>query len=202
MSSSTQPGIHANRRSGSWVFTYGFDQFLVVDDETPTKGWGIFGNISLADQATNPVHWFLNLGAGGTSPLPGRTADSFGVGYYYLAYQQRPPGDPPARLADRQRAGLRTLLQRSDHQLVHPDGRHPGHRPSSVRRPVNVPFWSEGEDRLLAQAKVPDQSFSLPELPISLLFSTARLSSTGEKLVLYKLVRAFEHLEEQSAAPI
>ena len=34
------------------------------------------------------------------------------------------------------------------------------------------------------------------------LFSTARLSSTGEKLVLYKLVRAFEHLEEQSAAPI
>ena len=78
------PGIHANRRSGSWVFTYGFDQFLVVDDETPTKGWGIFGNISLADQATNPVHWFLNVGAGGTSPLPGRTADSFGMGYYYL----------------------------------------------------------------------------------------------------------------------
>ena len=51
----------------------------------PTKGWGIFGNISLADQATNPVHWFLNLGAGGTSPLPGRSADSWGVGYYYLA---------------------------------------------------------------------------------------------------------------------
>ena len=78
------PGIHANRRSGSWVFTYGFDQFLVVDDETPTKGWGIFGNISIADQATNPIHWFLNVGAGGTSPLPGRAADSFGVGYYYL----------------------------------------------------------------------------------------------------------------------
>ncbi len=81
-----QPGNHATRRSGSWVVTYGFDQFLVVDDdETPARGWGIFGNISLADQATNPVHWFLNLGAGGTSPLPGRTADSWGVGYYYLA---------------------------------------------------------------------------------------------------------------------
>ena len=78
------PGIHANRRSGSWVFTYGFDQFLIVDDETPTKGWGIFGNISLADQVTNPVHWFLNVGTGGTSPLPGRATDSFGVGYYYL----------------------------------------------------------------------------------------------------------------------
>ena len=66
------------------MITYGFDQFLVVDDENPTKGWGIFANISLADQATNPVHWFLNLGAGGTSPLPGRSADSWGVGYYYL----------------------------------------------------------------------------------------------------------------------
>jgi porin len=80
-----QTGNHAPRRSGSWVVTYGFDQFLVVDDETPTKGWGVFGNISLADQATNPVHWFLNLGAGGTSPISGRAADSWGVGYYYLA---------------------------------------------------------------------------------------------------------------------
>jgi porin len=78
------PAIPASRRTGSWVVTYGFDQFLVVDDETPSKGWGIFGNISLADRATNPVSWFLNVGAGGTSPLPGRTADSFGVGYYYL----------------------------------------------------------------------------------------------------------------------
>jgi porin len=79
-----QPVIHETRRSNSWVITYGFDQFLAVDDDDPTKGWGIFGNISLADQATNPVRWFLNLGAGGTSPLPGRTADSWGVGYYYL----------------------------------------------------------------------------------------------------------------------
>jgi porin len=80
-----QTGNHSTTRSNSWVATYGFDQFLFVDDEDPTRGWGIFGNISLADQATNPIDWFLNLGAGGASPLPGRTADSFGVGYYYLA---------------------------------------------------------------------------------------------------------------------
>ena len=79
------PADPVNRQTGSWVLTYGFDQFLFLDDEDPTRGWGIFGNISLADEATNPVRWFLNLGAGGTSPLPGRTADSFGVGYYYLA---------------------------------------------------------------------------------------------------------------------
>jgi len=78
------PGIHGIQRTGSWVVTYGFDQFLVVDDEDPTKGWGIFANISLADQNTNPIRWFMNLGAGGESPLPGRSADSWGAGYYFL----------------------------------------------------------------------------------------------------------------------
>ena len=78
------PTESAKRRTGSWLVTYGFDQFLIIDPEDPTKGWGIFANISLADQTTNPVHWFLNLGVGGESPLPGRSADSFGVGYYYL----------------------------------------------------------------------------------------------------------------------
>ena len=79
------PGIPAQRRTGSWLATYGFDQFLVIDPDDPTKGRGIFANISLADQTTNPVHWFLNLGVGGESPLPGRSADSFGLAYYYLA---------------------------------------------------------------------------------------------------------------------
>jgi porin len=80
-----QPPMPANPLRGSWVITYGFDQFLIVDPEAPTKGWGIFGNLSLADQSTNPIHWFLNVGTGGTSPLRGRTADSFGVAYYYSA---------------------------------------------------------------------------------------------------------------------
>ena len=31
------------------------------------------------------MHWFLNLGLGGESPIPGRSTDSFDVGYYYLA---------------------------------------------------------------------------------------------------------------------
>ena len=80
-----EPGNPATRRSGSWVITYGFDQFLFIDPEDTTKGWGIFANISLADQTTNPIHWFLNLGVAGESPLPGPAADSWGVGYYYLA---------------------------------------------------------------------------------------------------------------------
>jgi porin len=77
-------GIHGIQRAGSWVVTYGFDQFLFVDPEDTTKGWGIFANISLADQNTNPIRWFLNLGVAGESPFPRRSADSWGLGYYYL----------------------------------------------------------------------------------------------------------------------
>jgi porin len=78
------PGIPGTARSGLFVITYGFDQFLVVDEEDPTKGWGIFGNISLSNQNTNPIRWFMNLGVAGESPLPGRSVDSYGLGYYYL----------------------------------------------------------------------------------------------------------------------
>jgi porin len=77
-------GVPGTLRSGSWVVTYGFDQFLVVDEKDPTKGWGMFGNISLANNNTNPVRWFMNLGIAGQSPFQGRPADSWGLGYYYL----------------------------------------------------------------------------------------------------------------------
>ncbi|WP_406698117.1 carbohydrate porin [Singulisphaera sp. Ch08] len=79
-----QRGTNSLRRNGEYVLTYGFDQFIVINAENPNKGWGVFGNASLANEQTNPIHWLLNLGAGGASPLPGRAADSFGVGYYYL----------------------------------------------------------------------------------------------------------------------
>jgi hypothetical protein len=48
--------------------------------------------------------------------------------------------------------------------------------------------------------KVPDQSFSLPEFPICLLFPTARPSSTGEKLVLYYPGNKEGHIPTRSAS--
>lgn len=41
-----------------------FDQYVVLDPLDPTKGRGIFAIIGLADQATDPVRWFLNLRVG------------------------------------------------------------------------------------------------------------------------------------------
>jgi hypothetical protein len=61
-----------------------FDQYLVLDPLDPTKGFGESSNIGLADQATHPVRWFLNLRVGGERPPPGCSPDSFGVGYSYL----------------------------------------------------------------------------------------------------------------------
>jgi len=53
------------RRTGSWLVNYDFfDRYLVLDPLDLTEGWGIFAKIGLADQATNPVRWFLNLRVG------------------------------------------------------------------------------------------------------------------------------------------
>lgn len=79
------PANRSPRRTGERVISYGFDQFLIVDAETPGRGWGVFGNASLANQQTNPIHWLLNVGLSGQSPIPGRVGDSFGAAYYYLA---------------------------------------------------------------------------------------------------------------------
>jgi hypothetical protein len=70
-----------------------FDQYLALDPLDPTEGWGIFANIGLADHATNPMRWFLNLRLGGERPLPCRSADSFGVGYYNLGIKSKQDND-------------------------------------------------------------------------------------------------------------
>lgn len=77
------PNIPIARSSDSWSLYYNFDQHLVVDSHDPSKGWGLFGRAGLADQATNPIGWFLSAGLGGNSMIPGRSDDTFGAGYYF-----------------------------------------------------------------------------------------------------------------------
>jgi porin len=76
------PSIPLARQNGSWSVYYNFDQFLHVDPTDPSKGWGLFGRAGLADDATNPIEWFLSAGVGGNSPLRGRGNDRFGVGWH------------------------------------------------------------------------------------------------------------------------
>lgn len=77
------PNVPIAKTSGSWSLYWNFDQYLVVDKCDPTKGWGVFGRAGIADGDSNLIEWFLSFGVGGTSPLPGRSNDGFGAGWYY-----------------------------------------------------------------------------------------------------------------------
>jgi porin len=71
---------------GSWWITYLFDQALWVDPTDKTRSWGVFGNFGISDGKPNPVQWSAIVGIGGSSPIPGRKLDTFGIAYYYLGF--------------------------------------------------------------------------------------------------------------------
>lgn len=62
----------------------GFDQYLKVYSDSPTKGWGLFGRASISDGNPTPVQYFLSLGVGGNSPIRTEKGDTFGIGWYYV----------------------------------------------------------------------------------------------------------------------
>jgi porin len=71
---------------GSWWITYLFDQALWVDPTDQTRSLGVFGNAGISDGKPNPIRWSAIAGVGGSSPLPHRKLDTFGVAYYYLGF--------------------------------------------------------------------------------------------------------------------
>jgi porin len=77
------PEFPLTTANGSWSVYWNFDQYLHVDPCDPTKGWGLFGRAGIGDDKTNLVDYFLSAGIGGNSPLRGRSADTFGVGWFY-----------------------------------------------------------------------------------------------------------------------
>ena len=79
------PGVPIAAKDGSWNVKYNFDQYLYVDPCDSTRGWGIFGRAGISDGNPNPLHWTVSLGVGGNSPICGREADRFGIGWYYGA---------------------------------------------------------------------------------------------------------------------
>lgn len=76
------PNVPINETSGSWAAYWNADQYLHVDPCDPTRGWGVFGRAGIADDDSNPIHWFLSFGVGGNSPVRGRGADTFGAGWF------------------------------------------------------------------------------------------------------------------------
>ena len=70
--------------TNSWsVYANGY-QSLWVDPCDEKRNWGVFAAGGISDGNPNPIRYSLSGGIGGRSMLPGRTLDTFGVGYYYL----------------------------------------------------------------------------------------------------------------------
>ncbi|MEZ6140822.1 MAG: carbohydrate porin [Zavarzinella sp.] len=69
---------------GSWSVYTNFYQSLWMDPCDEKRTWGVFGQFGISDGNPNPIRFVANGGIGGRSMLPGRTLDTFGIGYFYL----------------------------------------------------------------------------------------------------------------------
>lgn len=70
------------RTRGYYYGSYSFQQYLVEDPNDPTKGWGVFGQISLSEGNPNPISNVVIAGVGGSGFLPGRSDDRWGLAYF------------------------------------------------------------------------------------------------------------------------
>lgn len=82
------PNTVIDVKRGSWYLGWNFQQYLWQSPDDPARGYGIFGQTFVADGNPNIYRWFANGGVGGSSPLPGRELDRFGVGYFYTSLSQ------------------------------------------------------------------------------------------------------------------
>jgi carbohydrate-selective porin OprB len=69
------------RVSGSWSFTWSADQFVFESPGPPRTGWGVFWQVGVADERTNPITRVVTVGVGGTGAFGSRKADDWGLAY-------------------------------------------------------------------------------------------------------------------------
>jgi porin len=70
-----------NRVNNTWSVYYNFDQYLWSPKGDPTRGIGVFFRFGVSDGEANPVKYAYNVGIGGKGVVPGRSLDSFGIGW-------------------------------------------------------------------------------------------------------------------------
>jgi porin len=80
------PGTPPSTKRGSWHVGLSVQQYLFQDPTNPTRGWGVFGEIAKADGNPNYHDWSAYAGIGGSSLLPGRPDDRFGVAYFNFGF--------------------------------------------------------------------------------------------------------------------
>ena len=73
-------------KQGYWYFAYSFQQYLWQSKEDPKQGWGVFGQYAMSDGNPNPIHQSWYLGVGGSSFIPGRDLDLWGIGCFQYRF--------------------------------------------------------------------------------------------------------------------
>jgi porin len=81
----------------AWALTWSGWQYLFAEKGSGAadprngrqdlQGLGLFAQLGLADKDTNPVNWSISAGLSGRGSIPGRDADTWGVGFFYNKLQ-------------------------------------------------------------------------------------------------------------------
>jgi len=78
-------------KSDSWSFYYNFHQYLFVEEQDSTQGFGVFGRFGMADKDASVLRYHYNIGLGGKGIIEGRDQDRFGVGYFHTSLSDKLP---------------------------------------------------------------------------------------------------------------
>ena len=91
-------GVSLNSESQAWVMSWSGWQYLHSEEE-PTvvdprdgrqdlEGIGLFAQVGVADEDTNPVSWSVAGGLSGRGTIETRNDDTWGIGYFYNDLQE------------------------------------------------------------------------------------------------------------------
>jgi len=85
--------VSRESKSESWALTWNGWQYIYVENNSDAvdpgngrqdlEGLGLFAQVGIADEDTNPITWSFSIGLSGRGTIPGRDADTWGVGYFY-----------------------------------------------------------------------------------------------------------------------
>jgi porin len=86
-------GVSMDSESDAWAISWSGWQYLIAEKGSGSvdprngrqdlQGLGVFAQIGIGDEDTNPVSWSIAGGLSGRGSIPGRDDDTWGVGYFY-----------------------------------------------------------------------------------------------------------------------
>ncbi|HEX9047793.1 MAG TPA: carbohydrate porin, partial [Verrucomicrobiae bacterium] len=91
-------------RSNPYYVGVSVQQYFYQDPDDPKRGWGFFGEFGRSDGNPTRQQWAGYFGFAGVGPIPGRSDDRCGIGFFRNS------------LSDYLVTGLRPLLQLRDEQ--------------------------------------------------------------------------------------